>query len=342
MKIILILMLISMIGIVSAEESCWVPEQRIIHDETSHTITVIDSLAWTEIVTTTEAYTIPAVTHTETVIDVPEINVPAVTHEVTVVDKLAWDEIIQCNGAEGNTCERHKLTDGTPAVPEVKGHKDSGWNKPCEEARHGESKNCILVPAVPAVPPNFSTWHKHVHHDAITHNEIVIDFLAYTIPAVTHQITVIDVAAIDVPAGTSEVYHPAISHTETFIDTELWIEIIPGYNDQTCLDNKKIADEEAKAKFDTDGDGIPDMIDRCPGDALNRCNERSFSGYTFGTSDCNRMAILSGKLPDPHAEYTMSAIAWEYKYKIYQMVDYCTRLGADMTIPTTYYEWSPE
>ena len=66
-----------------------------------------------------------------------------------------------------------------------------------------------------------------------------------------------------------------------------------------------------------------------------------FNGYTFGTSDCNRMAILSGQ-SNEHAAYMMDIIAWEYKYTAFEMVSYCERNGVDMTpITDGYYQWTP-
>ncbi len=69
---------------------------------------------------------------------------------------------------------------------------------------------------------------------------------------------------------------------------------------------------------------------------------RPFSGYTFGTNDCERMAILMGQEQNRHTIYTMEALSWEYKYNISEMIHYCERCDINMTpITSGFYEWTP-
>lgn len=69
---------------------------------------------------------------------------------------------------------------------------------------------------------------------------------------------------------------------------------------------------------------------------------RTFIGYTFGTSDCNRISILMGQPPNAHANYTMKIISRNYKYNVTEMIHYCERCGANMTpITDEFYIWNP-
>jgi Ni/Co efflux regulator RcnB len=124
---------------------------------------------------------------------------------------------------------------------------------------------------------------------------------------------------------------PTICDEGYILEGEICVQVIPDV-------------EEPSVAIDTDNDGIPDVTDNCPKDPKNKCNKpkQIFSGYTFGTSDCNRMSILAGQLPAPHADYLMGVIAWDYKYTVSEMIQYCTNQGVDMTtIPTEYYTWDP-
>lgn len=73
-------------------------------------------------------------------------------------------------------------------------------------------------------------------------------------------------------------------------------------------------------------------------------------GYAFGTSDCNRVAILQGLMTQPTIDdtlmkilkYKLGIIVWDYKYDTTEeMISYCVRHGADITPTTIYYEWTP-
>ena len=86
----------------------------------------------------------------------------------------------------------------------------------------------------------------------------------------------------------------------------------------------------------------PDPVDPDPVDPIPVVKDRAFFGYTFGTSHCNRMAILMGQPPNRHANYTMEVISWDYKYNVTEMIKYCERCGANMTpIVDGFYTWNP-
>ncbi len=71
--------------------------------------------------------------------------------------------------------------------------------------------------------------------------------------------------------------------------------------------------------------------------------EQSFLGYTFGTSDCNRLEILGNQVPSPRRDYTMKVLAKKYSQRTPdEMYGYCEQKGYVFGNANTYREWTPE
>jgi hypothetical protein len=213
----------------------------VTHDET-----VVDKAAWDETVTDSPAKdAVDEVSHFETVVDKAAwdetvVDSPAkdaveeVSHFETVVDKAAWDEtVVDANGyaftqKNGNVRWEDSATWNA-------GTGGAGWTRAAsldkthvvhhDAVTHQEK--VIDTPGSPAVP---AVTHV-VHHDAVTHQVKVIDTPASpAVPAVTHvvhhdavtsQVKVIDTPASPaVPAVTHVVHHDAVTHTVTVVDAE--------------------------------------------------------------------------------------------------------------------------
>lgn len=372
--IILMIVLISMMGIAAAEEknTCWVDEQTIdhpavyediLHNAVYEDVNVPATYKWVE---TTYKSVVDVEGYYSTEIDVPGHDIINVLgHYSTEIDVAGHNDYIY-HPEENHTetvwmkgkskdehsvdvndhGEKHQHPDGTWWIGNY--HKDGPKKNVCDNNDIGNTNKChqILIVVVNHDAYIETVWVPSTYKWVETTYKWVDTIYKWV--DTTYK-NVVDIEGhygteVDVEEHTDHVL-VSYSSIEHKLTKEAWTEIIPAHNDQACLD--QVANDETiaaanAAKLDTDGDGIPDYMDKCPGDKLNRCAQRAFSGYTFGTSDCNRIAILAGKLPDPHAEYVMSVISWEYKYKINQMVEYCTAQGADMsTVPTSYFEWTP-
>ena len=180
---------------------------------------------------------VPAVTHDQTVVDTAAWDetvidsaakpaVDEVSHFITVVDKAAWDEtVVDANGyafTQKNGNVRFESSANWNA-----GDGGAGWTRAAnldqthvvhhDAVTHQEK--VIDTPASPAVP---AVTHVE-HHDAVTHQEKVIDTPASpAVPAVTHlehhdavthQETVIDVPGIPAVEAVEELSHPETAWT---------------------------------------------------------------------------------------------------------------------------------
>ena len=173
-------------------------------DEVSHFETVVDKAAWDETVVDSPAKdAVDEVSHFETVVDkaawdetvvdsAAKDAVEEVSHYETVIDKAAWDEtVVDANGyaftqKNGNVRYEDSATWNA-------GAGGAGWTRAAsldkthvvhhDAVTHQEK--VIDTPASPAVP---AVTHV-VHHDAVTHQVKVIDTPASpAVPAVTHVV----------------------------------------------------------------------------------------------------------------------------------------------------------
>jgi hypothetical protein len=203
------------------------------HDAVTHTEVVVDKEAWDEIIEH------PAETHV--------VHHDAVTHQETVVDVPAWDEVIHHNAI---THTVHHLATGIPAQLVCVKYSYGAYCKEWDyEVGHvharqngnpsqtdfyyngnpyhitGNKNGCafIVTPAWDEVIVDTPAWDETIHHEAITHEETVVDVAAW------------DETVVDTEPWTETIHHDAITHEVTVTDKEAWDEIVvdvPAWDEQ--------------------------------------------------------------------------------------------------------------
>jgi hypothetical protein len=410
---LVIILMISIIGIVNAEEeegcTIFAITHNVIHEAVTHEVVIVDQEAWDEMVIDTEAWDevvvdVPA--HTEWELITPEVSVwkkgknhksgyeqdcgidksnchkdvitpavydwvyypevshvvhhdavthivshEAVTHVEVVVDEEEWTEVVIDVPAKSD-----KDCDGIPDEEDQIDNRDSdhdglqNWEDPCPRDRTSTCvKNVKPKTSLEYEGEKLPTYNGGKHGVAPT--VVVGNTLTIIWEGMYKTVDIFLTTEKDKNKKHNEVSQIAedVPSSEDGSGSYDWVVEKP---ESDGLSQVKVVSEEdgSKDRVATSGKFqiVRQEVQVCQdGYSLvgGQCvrPETQFGGYTFGTSDCNRVAILLGQPETPRREYLLNIIAWDYKYTIPEMYNYCEDLGVDMTpVIGDYYTWNPQ